>query len=176
MDIPTQAEIVLRSAGYETWTWGALPHPVVCFENAALAGFLHVFPSGEDLLAQWQGAQQATLSRHAAALRTAGSKAWNVYSILLSEAEAPQIVRSIERIEEDFTLTRKIARVGVRTRVQLEHALMALTLVAAKPLLEEANFAARLRTRLTDVSESALTAFLGETPAEELARMLGEPK
>lgn len=177
MDIQTQAEIILRSAEYDTWTWGGLPHTVVCFENAALAGFVHVFASGEELLAEWRGAQQTTLSRHSAALRAAGNKAWNVYSVLLSEAEAvPEIARAVERIEEDFTLTRKIARLGVTTRDALEHALMALTKVAAKPDLEEAQFAMRLRMRLSDVPERALTAFLGETPAQELARMLGEPK
>ncbi|MBS0176401.1 MAG: hypothetical protein JSR64_20400 [Nitrospira sp.] len=174
MDIATQTEVLLRGAGYETWTWTGAPQAVICFENAALIGFVHVFPSANDLLTRWQEAQNAALSRHGPALRAAGAKAWNVYSVFLTDEQAPTQQRAVERIEEDFALTRKIARAGVRTQADLERTLLPLTAVRAQPLISETDFEDRLRARLKDVSPDVLTAFLGTTPAEEVARILAE--
>ena len=173
MDTATQAEIILREAGYDTWLWTGASPAVTCFENAALIGFVHVFASAEELLASWETAQQAVLSRHTVALRAAGAKAWNVYSVFLTAEQASPQQRAIERIEEDFSLTRKIARTAVRTPDDLELALLPLTSVKAQPLLGDANFEARLRSRLKEVPPDALTAFLGETKADEVARILG---
>lgn len=174
MDIATQAEIILRGAGYETWPWSGVSPAVTCFENAALIGFVHVFPSADELLARWEAAQQAVLSRHSAALRAAGAKAWNVYSVFLGEDQAPTQQRAVERIEENFVLTRKIARAGMRTQDDIERALLPLTAVKAQPILSDSDFEDRLRARLKDVSADVLTAFLGATSAEEVARILAE--
>lgn len=174
MDIATQAEVVLREAGYETWPWTGASPSVTCFENAALIGFVHVFSSADELLARWEAAQQAVLSRHSAALRAAGAKAWNVYSVFLAEEQAPTQQRAVERIEENFALTRKIARAGVRTQDDVERALLPLTAVKAQPILSDTDFQDRLRARLKDVSADVLTAFLGGTSAEEVAKILAE--
>jgi hypothetical protein len=174
MDIATQTEIILRGAGYETWPWTGVTPAVICFENAALIGFVHVFSSADELLARWEAAQQAVLSRHNAALRAAGAKAWNVYSVFLAEEQAPTQQRAVERIEENFALTRKIARAGVRTQDDVERALLPLTPVKAQPILSDADFQDRLRARLKDVSADVLTAFLGATSAEEVAKILAE--
>jgi hypothetical protein len=174
MDIAMHTEVLLRGSGYETWTWTGVAPAVVCFENAALIGFVHLFPSANDLLTSWQGAQTATLSRYGPALRAAGAKAWNVYSVFLTEELAPTRQREVERIEEDFALTRKIARAGVRTQEDLERTLLPLRAVRASPLPSDTEFEDRLRARLKDVSPDALTAFLGTTPADEVARILAE--
>lgn len=174
MDIGIQTEILLREADYETWTWAGATQAVVCFESAALIGFIHVFPTATELLAHWQEAQNSALSRHGPALRAAGAKAWNVYSVFLTEEQAPAQQRAVERIEEDFSMTRKIARSGVRTQDDLERALLPLTALRAQPLFSDTDFEDRLRARLKDVSPSALTAFLGTAPAEDVARMLTE--
>jgi len=147
---------------------------VTCFENAALIGFVHVFPSADELLARWEAAQQSVLARHSAALRAAGAKAWNVYSVFLAEEQAPSQQRAVERIEENFALTRKIARAGVRTQDDVERALLPLTAVKAQPILSDTDFQDRLRARLNDVSPDVLTAFLGATSAEEVAKILVE--
>ncbi|MBP7615747.1 MAG: hypothetical protein KA756_08845 [Steroidobacteraceae bacterium] len=147
---------------------------MTCFENAALIGFVHVFSSADELLPRWEAAQQAVLSRHSAALRAAGAKAWNVYSIFLAEDQAPSQQRAVERIEENFALTRKIARAGVRTQEDVARALLPLTAVKAQPMLSDTNFQDRLRARLKDVSADVLTAFLGVASAEEVVRMLTE--
>src|SRR5262245_22440178 len=151
MDIATQTEIILRGAGYDTWTSTATTRAVTCFENAALIGFVHVFASADDLLKRWDAEQQLVLSRHSAALRAAGAKAWNVYSVFLVEEQAPNQQRAVEHLEENFELTRKIARVGIRTQDDLERALLPLTAVKAQPLLSETDFENRLNARLHDV-------------------------
>lgn len=174
MDIATQAEILLRGAGYETWPSTGVSPAVTCFENAAVIGFVHVFSSADELLARWEAAQQAVLSRYSAALRAAGAKAWNVYSVFLAEEQAPTQQRAVERIEENFALTRKIARAGVRTQDDVERALLPLIAVMAQPILSETGLQDRLRARLKDVSADALTAFLGDTSAEEVAKILAE--
>lgn len=174
MDIATQTEILLRGSGYETWPWTGEPPAVTCFENTAIIGFVHVFSSAEELLASWESAQHTVLSRYRAALRAAGAKAWNVYSVFLAEEGTQSEQRAVERIEENFALTRKIARVGVRTQDDVESALLPLTAVKTQPMLSDTDFKDRLRSRLKDVSADALAAFLGGGSAEEVARMLVE--
>lgn len=173
MDIFTQAEILLRDAQYETWTWTGAAGPVTCFENAALMGFVHVFGSGDALLGSWKENQQIALARHAASLRRAGAKAWNVYSVFLTPDEDALRGREIERIEEDFSLTRKIARASITTPDDVEKALLPLLSIRSKPLLGASNFETRLRTRLKDIPPDAVTAFLSETTPAEIARILG---
>lgn len=174
MDIAMHTEVVLRGAGYETWLWVDVSPPVICFENAALMGFVHIFSSADDLLARWESAQQVVLSRHNSAMRAAGAKAWNVYSVFLAEEHRPTQQRAVERIEEDFALTRKIARSGIRTQDDVEHALLSLTAVKAQSVLSDTDFENRLRSRLKNVSSDVLTAFLGVANADDVTRLIVE--
>jgi hypothetical protein len=175
IDIATQAEVFLREAGYQTWIWTGVVPPVTCFENPTIVGFLHVFETVEDLLAKWEQAQALVLARHAAPLRAAGTKAWNVYSVFLTRDEQPTLRRNVERLEENFTLTRKIARASIQINEDLEHALMPLAPIKAQPILKNANVEDRLRARAKDLPTTALEAFLGTPTAAEVAEMLGEP-
>ena len=173
MDIATQAEIVLRDAAYETWLWTGTTPAVICFESPVLVGFVHVFESADALLGQWEERQRKVLSRHAIALRTAGVKAWNVYSIFLTEERAPSRQRAIERLEENFSLTRKIARAAICTYKDLEYALLPLTAIKSQPVLEDADFEDRLRSQLKGVPRRALNAFFGDQSEDDVARALG---
>jgi len=174
MDIATQAEIVLRDAQFDTWTWTGVTPSVTCFENAALMGFVHIFETAEALLGGWAASQQTALARHAPAIRSAGAKAWNVYSVFLTSDPTPLLDRAIQRIEEDFSLTRKIARAAIQTPDDVERTLLPLISIRAKPLLGASNYETRLRSRLKDLPLDAVTAFLSDTPAIEVARILGE--
>ena len=174
MDIFTQTEILLRDAQYETWSWTGSAGPVTCFENAALMGFVQVFDTADTLLCTWRASQQVTLASHAASLRAAGTKAGNVYSSFLTPDQDVSRAREIERIEEDFSLTRKIARASIITTDDVEKALLPLLSLRAKPLLGVSNFETRLRTRLKDISPEAITSFINnETTPTEVARILG---
>ena len=172
MDIANHVEIVLRDAGYDTWPLADASPPVTCFENPALIGFVYVFESADALLSQWEVSQRLVLKRHTIPLRVAGAKAWNVYSIFLTEGQAPLHQREIERLEENFSLTRKIAQAAIRTREDVERVLLPLTAVKAQPLLGDADFGARLQSRLKEIPADAVTAFLGQASADEIARIL----
>lgn len=174
MDIATQAEIVLRNSDYETWPWTGASPAVTCFENARLIGFIYVFESTVTLLERWEQSQKTVLSRHAAALKAAGDKAWNVYSVFLSGGRDSSDRWALERIEENFNLTRKIARANVLTADDVEGALLPLIPVRAQPVLAEANFESRLRSRLKEIPSVVLDAFLADVDADEVARILGE--
>ena len=174
MDIATQVEIVLRDAHNDTWVSTGTSSQVTCFESGALMGFVHIFDSASALLDEWEARQKHVLARHAAALRAAGAKAWNVYSLFLTADSAPDQTRAIERIEEDFELTRKIARASVRTVDDVVRALLPLISVRPKPSLGTSNFSERLRARLKDLPPEAVTAFLGDTSSIDVARILGE--
>ncbi len=173
MDVANEAEIILRAAGYKTWHLPDSSSSAMCFENQSVIGFFHWFQSGDDLLRLWEAAQKEVLSRHIAALRLAGLKAWNVYSVFVAPSATPPQALAIERIEEDFTLTRKIARAGIKTSRDLEHTLLPLLAIKARTFLEDVNVEQRLRQRLKDVPFDALSAFLGEATAADVARILG---
>ena len=112
------------------------------------------------------------LSRYATALRSAGAKAWNVYSVFLTQEVSPTLVRKIERIEEDFTMARKIARVGIKTNEDLIRALLPLLPVRAQPSIGGTDYGERLRSRLQDVPKDALEALFGRVSPIDVARFL----
>jgi hypothetical protein len=173
MDISKQVEIVLRNAGFETWIWAEGTRSAICFEDASVIGFAHIFSSADTLLAEWKSAQQLLLLGHAPALRTSGAKAWNVYSVFLSLDIAKPSARLVERIEEDFTLTRKIARAGIQTVEDVQQALLPLTKLRSQPVIDPANFRERLYAGLAELPAEAVTAFLDNAPVGDVARLLG---
>lgn len=175
MDIGTQSEVVLREAGYETWPWTGASPPVICFESATLVGFVHVFGNAKELLDRWEAAQQRVLARHAPALRAAGAKAWNVYSVFLTSELAPDLQRHVEKLEENFALTRKIARTAIQTAEDVTNVLMPLCPIKAQAILDNADITDRLRGRAKDVPVEALNAFLGDRRPEDVAAILGCP-
>jgi hypothetical protein len=175
MDIYTQAEVVLRGAGYDTWQSDGGTQVVTCFESQSVAGFVHVFDTCDGLLKRWRDSQQVVLNRYAAALRPAGVKAWNVYSVFLTAAVgAPPQVFEIERIEEDFALTRKIARCNVAIAEDVSNALLPLLPVRSFVGATVTDYETQLHKRLSEVDQKVATAFLGTQSASEVATLLVE--
>lgn len=172
MDIETQTEIILREGRYETWPWTKGLVPVVCFENEMIVGFVHTFPTTPALLGGWEQAQKVALSRYAPALRAAGLKAWNVYSIFLTGDSAPLLAKRVELIEEDFSMTRKIARTAVRTAADLRRALLPVMPLQSAPVIGAADYHRRLRGRMKDLPAEAVSAFLGPVAAGDVVRIL----
>lgn len=174
MDILVQSEMILRPAGYETRTWSGGRVPVLCFENASVLGFLHVFPSTVTLVKEWEQVQRVTLARFVSALKLSGAKAWNVYSVFLSEDDDTAANVGLDSIEEDFRLTRKIARSGVRSSEDLQQALLSLLPIVSQPTLSEINYSTALRTRLADLPTGVSAAFVGDANPKDVAEMLRE--
>ncbi|WP_018009531.1 hypothetical protein [Sinorhizobium medicae] len=172
MDISTQAQIVLRDAKYETWTWPAPSGPVTCFESAAVMGFVYVFESAEALVTGWHDRMIATLTPYNAAFQAAGRKSWGVYSVFLTAQRAPSLARDLARIEEDIEHTRKIARTSVLTAEDVESLLLPLVGIRSQPKLVAADFKERLRARWKDLPADAATSFLNGTPAADVVRIL----
>jgi hypothetical protein len=176
IDIETQAEIVLREAGYETRLRTGPALREICFENECVLGFLHTFSSAHDLLDEWEKAQEIAVNQHMQALRRAGPKAWNVYSVFLTGDRDPSLVRRVERIEEDFSLTRKIARCGIQTKPDLTGALYPLLPVFSQPAIQDGGYTVRLRARLKDISPHVMDAFLSSMQPTDVARLLIDPQ
>jgi hypothetical protein len=172
MEIETQAEILLRGAGYSTYPPERGDVSVTRFESEALIGFLYVFASSNELLQVWRQAQSQSLARYQPALRLAGDKAWNIYSVFLCQDASAELGPQIERIEEDFTLTRKIARSGIKVPADLRWALLPLLPLSSRATIAESDYVARLQSRLKDVSPEVIKAFLGSSTAIEVARIL----
>jgi hypothetical protein len=173
MEIHTQSEIVLREGGYDTWQAEVGGQVITCFESQSVAGFIHVFDTCGSLLDGWRNAQQAVLNRYAAALRPTGVKAWNVYSVFLTpETGTVSQGFEIERIEEDFTLTRKIARSKVTIAADVSSALQPLLPIAAWTDVAVTDYQTQLRKRLSEIDEKVTVAFLGNQPASEVAALL----
>jgi hypothetical protein len=146
---------------------------ITCFESQSVAGFIHVFTTCASLLDGWRNAQQAVLNRYAAALRPAGVKAWNVYSVFLTpEVGTESQGFEIERIEEDFTLTRKIARSKVTTPTDVSSAFLPLLPIASFADVTVTDYHTQLRKRLSEIDEKVTAAFLGTQPASEVAALL----
>ncbi len=171
-EITTWAELALRDAGFDTWT--SELHGVTVFESPSIIGFLYVFDSSEELLEAWKQRQKLALRRHSPRLRSAGEKSWNVYSVFLTCDDAPGLKAKVERIDEDFELTRKIARSSIATKSDVELALLPLVRIRAHPLLDDTDIAQRLRSRLEEIPDVAVSAFLGEADPATVAQILGE--
>ncbi len=176
MEILSRAERLLREGGYRTRLLPLPPTQVLCFEDDVAIGFLRVFESPAALIATWQDVERADVVRHAVQLRSAPRKAWNVYSLLLTSMPVtPSQAAEIDRIEEDFSSTRKIVRGGIGSSVDLEQALLpVLPVRTLTTLLSASDYEGRLRSHLNFLSPDLLDGVLRNAPAAEIMRRMGE--
>ena len=161
MDLAKEVEVVLRDAGFETWPWGDGLGPVICFEDETVLGFVHVFTSIQSLLSGWESAEDKALARFNPALRKAGEKAWNVYSIFLSEEDPSSMsFEKINRIEENFRQTRKIAKGGISSTESVRNALLPLLPISSLSVIDSVSFEDRLQSSLQEIHADGAKAFL----------------
>jgi len=178
MEILSQAERLLREAGYRTRLLQVPPTQVLCFEDDVAIGFVRVFDSPAVLIETWRDVERSDVVRHALQLRSAPRKAWNVYSVLLTSATVTASqAAEIDRIEEDFASTRKIVRGGIASPVDLEQALLPILPVRAlTTFLSASDYEGRLRSHLNFLSSNLLDGVLRNVPAGEIVRKVGEPQ
>jgi hypothetical protein len=132
-------------------TW--LPTPdanVFVFEDISVLGQVHVVESAE-ILADWQLMQDTFLRDNADRLSRDASKAWNVYTVLLtSDSPIAELSARLFSIEDDFRGTRKIARTGVLSRHDVTTALAPIlplqNVLAVGVIDARQRLAERLRT------------------------------
>jgi len=177
IDVLSTMQGVLREAGFTTRLISVDRFPIVCFEDDDLMGFGCVFEDPSDLLARWKATETSLLTRHAASLRAAGDKAWNVYCVFLCGPAADSILnRQVRWIEEDLERTRKITGCGLASRDDLVQALLPVLPLRNQPVLQEDDVTARLQRRISTIAPRAAAIVLDRgTPAAEVVRLLGGP-
>ena len=144
------------------------------FEDLSIMGQIHVFGSADEIVETWEFVQDEFLKHNASRFLRDATKAWNLYTILLTaQTPASQVAAKLFSIEDDFRGTRKIARAGVTTREDIA--------VALAPILPLRNV---LAVRLVDAKErlverlGAITPVLsslvsGAPPESIVATLLG---
>ena len=147
----------------------------VRFEDASVLGFVAEFVSVAALLDEWIRAEETFLREHAAELRRDRRKAWNVYSILLTQERASaEQTRRLIAVEENFQATRKIARAGIAIDRDIDNALGVLLPIRHRVSLSSENALDLLRDRLSALPPSAVHSMLvggnGEDIADALVR------
>jgi hypothetical protein len=176
-DLKPQLQALLRDAGYQTWLVAVERHEVVAFEDDAAMGFVCVFERGDVLLREWQGLETNFLMNFAPALRGAGEKTWNVYSVFLCAENAKEDERrAIRWIEENLDRTRKITGIVPNGRSELVTALLPLLPIQYQPRLDSEDFdlTQRLRRRIASIAPQAEHAALDTSvTAAEVVRLLG---
>lgn len=151
--------------------------PVRClaFESETILGFVFVYSGADELLARWRTESDHTLRHHQLNLRRAGPKAWNTYTVFLASGsvEYGQVV-AMSSIEEDLRGTRKIARGGIRSREDVEVALLSLMPLKSAPRLEAVDMPAEIRQRTTELPQIAVDAFFSDVNEATVAQALEE--
>ena len=166
MNLNIEARNIFEKYGYETFNFKEEPISFI-FEDQSLLGFVCVCDSVQDILDKWQQVQDSFLSKSARLLSSDPLKAWNVYSVYLTEGNAPKDHQlDLIIIEEDLRGTRKIVGHGILTRTDLENALLPLLPIRQKVLLTTEDYLERLETRieipelLDDVNEREIFQIL----------------
>lgn len=174
-DLISTVQIVLQEAGYQTWLASVDRLTAIGFEDDAVMGFACAFEDAQTLLNHWRSVEAALLSRYAPRLREAQDKAWNVYSVFLSAAQANEDqTREVRQIEEDLERTRKLAACGLTGHDDVVLALLPLLPIQYRPRLDNGDLTERLRKRIATIAPAAADAALDDrvTPAE-VVRLLG---
>jgi len=171
MQLIYEVEAVLQAAGFRVARRPEAPAGVgdrVLFEDDTVLGFVVVLPSVSDVVAQWRSAQDEFLRTHAANLRRDPLKAWTTYSVFMTAAPVEDASALLE-IEADVAATRKIARAGILTQVDVRTALAPLLpLAGARSSSDSVDSA--LLAKLSD-EEGKLLELIREPAGAELRVM-----
>lgn len=171
MRILEEVGSVLRAAGYTVRKGD--DNRSVWFEDYSLLGSVSVYDSVEELTRDWRRVQDSFLQRHAPFLRSAQEKVWNCYTVHLTpEQPTPAVLQRLIEIEEDFVSTRKIARAGTSTELDVLRALLPLLPIQNLVRTEEETHVVGLARRLHDWPSGAATALLRGVDAEKVLELL----
>jgi hypothetical protein len=176
MSLSSQAQVILQEAGYRTWLEPLDQSTAICFEDDSALGFVFIFEDVRSLLEKWQSIESALLVKHADFLRRAGEKAWNVYSVFLTDGIGDDVQqRQVRYIEENLERTRKITGCGLQAHEHVVLALLPILPIQYKPILDRENAEERLRKRVEQIAPAATEAVMdGEVAATEVVPLLRE--
>ena len=164
---------LLVNGGYAIGELYAGDRLVVIFENATVFGFIFLYDDYTELLDNWQVDSERTLRETQFRLRQAGEKAWNTYTVFLSDNPSMQDVGvHLQRIEENLVGTRKIARTGVRNADELRLALLPLLGIQNAPKLEPIDMAHEIRLRTSELPVDLVDGFIADAPKSIMTQLL----
>lgn len=176
-DLKPMLQALLQDAGYQTWLVALDKHEAVAFEDDATMGFACIFETGADLLMEWQNLETKFLMNFSPALKKAGEKTWNVYSVFLCAAAAVEDeARAIRWIEENLQRTRKVTGLVPNGRGDMVTALLPLLPIQYQPRLDtdDFNLTQRLKRRIGSIAPAAEQAALDKgVSVTEVVRLLG---
>jgi hypothetical protein len=174
MSLLHHIEAALREARYLVQPSSDSPSTLY-FEDYSLFGLAIVYESVESLLRNWKRRQDDFLQTNAPFLRQAFQKAWNCYTVHLTEDVAtPHQKQALFDVEEDLTSTRKIARADMATPADVQRALYPLIPVQNLLRIQGSPNDLDIAQRLHDWPEAALNALLGAGNAEDVVELLLE--
>src|ERR1035441_4200953 len=163
IDIFGTAQAVLRESGYRTRLLPLGQVSILSFEDYSVLGSCYVFTNPVELLTEWKSIETELLNRYGARFRSAGDKAWNIYSVFLSaEIADPVQTREVRQIEENLERTRKVAACGVSTREAVQRAFLPLVRLQYRPTLQPEGLTERLQRRISTIAPSAANVVLKE--------------
>ncbi|MEA3015180.1 MAG: hypothetical protein QOD42_3725 [Sphingomonadales bacterium] len=176
IDLLSTTQILLSDAGYTTRLISLGATPLVCFEDDVVVGFACIFDSPQSLLSGWRERELAILNRFAPSFRSAGDKAWNVYSVFLCGPTTGLVeAREIRWIEEDLERTRKIAACGIASRQDLVRTLLPVMALQYQPVLRAEDATERLQRRISSISPNVARLVLdSDTAPTDVAQLLGD--
>lgn len=178
-DVQSMMQGVLQEAGYRTWLVAISKRSALCFEDDSVMGFACVFNDAASLLNDWREIEMTFLRLHGDRIRSAGEKAWNIYSVFLASGAASNHTqgREIRLIEEDLERTRKIAATSITHTEALVAAVLPLLPLQIQPVLDREDVTERFRRRLLTIAPSAAEVVLNESVSpRDVARRLSEAK
>jgi hypothetical protein len=172
LNIISEVSVILDQAGYKT-KYADDNSDVLYFEDESLLGFVAVYPTIDELIANWKNHQDAFLIVNADKLRASVEKTWNAYSIYLTQDSGKEVsLKELLNIEENFSGTRKIARNDINTKDDIIQALLHILPIKKINIIQSQDFIKRLKDRVK-LKQEILTALLEEDP-KLIANMLME--
>lgn len=175
IDLLSTTQVLLKDAGYTVRLSTIQRETLICFEDTAVMGFCSTFVSPEELIKKWMAYENEIISRFSANFRAAGEKAWNVYSIFLTDAVATDVDRrEIGKIEENLERTRKLAASGISSREELIGVLLPLLSIQFQPKLPDGDITARLKRRIGEIAPGVRDITLDNAvPVADVLSLLG---
>lgn len=126
MNILYEAKAILEEEYYKTMQSNIMEDQIY-FEDESLLGFISTYDKLEVIIENWNDHQNRFLNLNANKLRNDPTKAWNIYSIYLTQdAGEIRLQEKIVEIEESFVGSRKIIGFGIQTKDDLVRTLLPL--------------------------------------------------
>ena len=168
-----EAQSILMEAKYHVVPISENGDEHLAFENNTLFGFLHYYNTVDELLSSWKKDKDKDLKLFSSKLHLAGSKAWNVYTVLLTSEDATDIqFHALQDIEEDLSETRKIARSNLDTTDDVRAALLSLLPFSYIPSLPSLDIRREIALRAQELPDKALKEFLAGQELSIIANLL----